>query len=128
MSLTFPDGYKTKLTCRQLEGSVGACEDASGKVIAGVTSKPDCEGVSGVWNNGEQCYNVGTDGIITDKNGFTADICKSKPLAYRYFVAGVCLVNAKVVETADTKAKCEGQGRWAQIYEPAQITTPCTTV
>ncbi len=134
--ITFADGFKTKATCRQLESPISACMDASGKVIAGVASQSDCEGVTdsaglnGAWNEGEKCYQIGMNNALAPlkfSQSFTVAMCLNNPKTYVYLKEGVCLVNLKPILTADTKVKCEGQGTWSS-KEPAQIKEVCTTV
>ena len=120
----------TKKEVAKCDLALGACADASGKIISGVTSQGDCEGVvdsvgiRGVWNEGQKCYQIGTNNALAPLSfgkSFTIDMCKNNPKTYRYFETGVCLVNFKPIETADTKVKCEGQGTWDANLDP------CTT-
>ena len=106
---------------------LGACVGSDGKVVAGVTSQADCDGVvdatgiKGIWNEGQKCYQIGMNNALAPLvfgKSFTVDTCKNNPKSYKYFEIGVCLVNLKPVVDADTKVKCEGQGTWDATLSP----------
>jgi len=117
--ITYADGFKTTVTCKQLESPIMACLDNDQKVIPTATAD-SCAG-KGNWVETPVCYyrvgNKIAESTITEAMCVGDFILKT---------GGVCVVEG-VVSPQISKASCTGLGSWTQ-KEPTLLTETCTTI